>query len=197
MKINSFVVFFLFLFVLITKMVIADDEAKITISDLKQIKGKFSVAEDSGASIISVNKSYVPSRAIRTRKGQKHSKSIKLVEELINSDPLLIELKKTDPNSYKDSVDVSLKHLDKQVIIQDYIDGKISKRKAHSKLKPFVVSEVGSMEEISNRAVQNITMLEEEVARLENQILREKKLKSNPRLIIDQKIDEYLNINRD
>ena len=98
----------------------------------------------------------------------------------------LQELKNKDINAYNKEVQRIKREEAKQKIIDDYREGKINLAAARQALLPLVKEEVNLTDELKTIEIQ--------LERFQQQIQRMKKLKDNPNLIIQNKVDTYLGV---
>ncbi|MFQ5681503.1 MAG: hypothetical protein ACE5GG_05605 [Candidatus Omnitrophota bacterium] len=98
----------------------------------------------------------------------------------------LNELKKQDPAAYKEYLAREKARQKKEKIRDDYRQGKITVKQARARLRPLIEEEI----DVSRR-VQGIGA---EIKMLEQEIKRLKKIKKNPRLLIEEALDRELGL---
>ncbi len=98
------------------------------------------------------------------------------------------ELREKSPEAYKEYMQQKAKQDKIDSIVESYRSGKLTEGSARSQLKPLIKNEAGSgynEESINTR----IKMLEQQISHL-------KKIKANPDLLIEERIDSYLGVPR-
>jgi len=108
----------------------------------------------------------------------------------------LEELKKRDPKAYRERIEAREREKEKERIIKLYRENKLSAYQARQALRPFAEVEVRA-ENFSRRIDDRIKMFEDEIKMSNEEVNHLKRIKANPGLLIEEKINSYLGISRE
>jgi len=110
--------------------------------------------------------------------------AVSLPDRQNSREDYLNKLKEMNPQQYQALV-ASQKHAqEKNDILKKYREGKISDVQARQALKPLVEKEVNTEAFLKN--------VDQQISRYQAQIERFKKIKANPSLLVQERLDQYL-----